>query len=51
MNKIKEKGFKTGDFFMDLRLAITGKRITPPINESIIILGRDETLKRISALL
>jgi len=51
MNKIKEKGFKTGDFFMDLRLAITGKRITPPINESIIILGRDETLERISALL
>ncbi len=51
MDKIQEKGFKTGDFFMDLRLAITGKRITPPINESIIILGRDEALKRISALL
>lgn len=51
MNKIKENSFKTGDFFMDLRIAITGNRITPPINESIIILGREETLRRINTLI
>jgi glutamyl-tRNA synthetase len=44
---VKEKGFKTGDFFMDLRVAITGSRVTPPINESIVILGKDETIKRL----
>jgi len=26
---IKEKGFKTGVFFMDLRLALTGKKVNP----------------------
>jgi glutamyl-tRNA synthetase len=51
MAEIKEKGYKTGIFFMDLRIAMTGKKFTPPINESMIILGKDETLKRIKALL
>lgn len=50
MEKIKEKGYKVGDFFMDLRLAITGSKFTPPINESILILGRDEAIDRITAL-
>lgn len=40
-------GFKTGDFFMDLRIALTGSKFTPPINESITILGKDETLTRL----
>lgn len=44
---VKEKGFKTGEFFMDLRIAITGSRVTPPINESIVILGKEETLTRL----
>lgn len=50
-NVIKEKGFKTGDFFMDLRIAITGSKFTPPINESIVILGKSETIKRIKKVL
>lgn len=49
MENIKQKEYKTGDFFMDLRLSITGKKFTPPINESIIILGKEETLKRIKS--
>lgn len=51
MYNIKEKGYKTGDFFMDLRIAITGSKFTPPINDSIIILGRSETLKRLQSVL
>lgn len=47
----KEEGFKTGDFFMDLRVALTGKKITPPINESIEILGKEETLARLKRVL
>ena len=43
--------FKVGDFFMDLRIAVTGSKFTPPINESIAILGKDETVKRIKKVL
>lgn len=45
--EVKEKGFKTGDFYMALRLALAGKRITPPINESMAILGQDKVLHRL----
>ena len=51
MQNIKEKNYKTGDFFMDLRIAITGKKFTPPINDSIIILGKEKTLERLKPLL
>lgn len=48
---VEEKGFKTGDFFMDLRIAITGMKVTPPINDSIFILGKKETTKRLKKVL
>lgn len=51
MANIKEKGYKTGDFFMDLRIAVTGSKFTPPINDSIIILGKEETLERLNKVL
>ncbi len=51
MDKIKEKEFKTGDFFMSLRIAITGAKFTPPINDSIIVLGKEETLSRLKKVL
>ena len=40
-------GVKTKDLFMELRLAVTGKTVGPPILESLEILGREETLKRL----
>ncbi len=43
----KGKGWKLGDFFMDLRLAVTGQKITPPLTESMAILGKEEVLTRI----
>lgn len=46
-----EKGIKFGDFFMVLRVAISGKKITPPLNESIEMLGKEETVRRLSILL
>ena len=51
LETVKNNNFKTGDFFMDLRIAITGKKMTPPINESLVILGKEETLKRIKQVL
>lgn len=47
----KDNNFKVGDFFMDLRIAITGSKFTPPINESIEILGKEESIKRLKAVL
>jgi len=47
MALIKKNGWKTGDFFMALRIAITGSSFTPPINDSMAILGRKETLLRL----
>ncbi len=51
MDVVKENNFKTGDFFMSLRIALTGMKFTPPINESIEILGKDEALLRIKKLI
>jgi glutamyl-tRNA synthetase len=50
LKAVKDSDFKTGDFFMDLRIAVTGNRVTPPINESIVILGKNETLERLKKL-
>lgn len=51
MEVVKENNFKTGDFFMSLRIAITGMKFTPPINESIEILGNDESILRLKKVL
>ncbi len=34
-------------FYMDLRLAVCGQRITPPLTESMLILGKIEVLSRL----
>ncbi len=47
----KKENIKTGEFFMILRVAITGKKISPPLNESMEILGKTESLERIKKLL
>jgi glutamyl-tRNA synthetase len=39
---------KFGTFFMMLRIAISGKKITPPLNESMEILGKEECIARIN---
>jgi glutamyl-tRNA synthetase len=51
INSVKTNNFKTGDFFMSLRVALTGMKFTPPINDSIVILGKEEVLKRLGFVL
>ena len=43
----KKEGVKTGEFFMTLRVAITGKKISPTLNESMEILRKEECLHRL----
>jgi glutamyl-tRNA synthetase len=44
-----ELGFrKAGDLFMLLRVAVTGRRESPPLYETMIIMGRPEVLNRIN---
>jgi glutamyl-tRNA synthetase len=38
---------KAKDVFMELRVAVTGKTVGPPLLESLEILGKEETLTRI----
>ncbi len=40
-------GIKAGDLFMVLRVAVTGSTMSPPLFESIEILGKEETLGRL----
>lgn len=39
---------KAKDLFMQLRIAVTGKTVGPPLLESLEILGKSETLRRIT---
>lgn len=41
---------KNSEFFMILRVAMTGQKVSPPLNESMEILGKKECLKRIKSL-
>ena len=43
----KELGIKTGQLLGTLRAATTGQKVSPPIFESIEVLGRDRTLTSI----
>jgi len=41
-------GWKVGDLLMQVRVAITGRRVTPPLFESLVLLGREKSLARIA---
>lgn len=43
----EEKDWKTAEFFMSLRIAVTGKKVGLPLIESLEILGKEKTLARI----
>lgn len=45
--KIAESGIKLGDFLMQVRVALTGKRVTPPMFESMHLLGKRACLDRV----
>ena len=40
-------GWKAGDLFMTIRIALTGRTATPPLFDTMVALGRDRTLERL----
>jgi glutamyl-tRNA synthetase len=43
----EKNNLKAKEIFMQLRVAVTGKTVGPPLLESLMILGREETLNRL----
>jgi nondiscriminating glutamyl-tRNA synthetase len=43
-----ERGWKAGDLFMAIRVAVTGRTATPPLFETLVALGYDRTLARLA---
>lgn len=43
----KKLGLKAGQVFIPIRIATTGKKNTPPLFESLELLGRERTLRRL----
>lgn len=46
-----ENQIKVGDYFMILRIAVTGKVATPPLWDIMEVIGNEETLNRFSSIL
>jgi glutamyl-tRNA synthetase len=42
-----EAGMKAGDFFSPIRVAATGRTVSPPLFASLELLGRERSLARI----
>lgn len=47
----KEVGIKDADLFMLLRIALTGRTVSPPLFETMEVLGKAETLDRLQTVL
>ena len=47
---VEEMGIKPRFAFTPLRVAVTGRRVSPPLFESMEILGKESTLARLLAL-
>jgi glutamyl-tRNA synthetase len=48
-NLVDELGLKAGQVFGILRVAVTGKKVSPPLFESMEIIGKDKVVARIQS--
>jgi glutamyl-tRNA synthetase len=46
---VEGRGWKAGDLFMAIRVAVTGRTATPPLFDTLVALGRERTLARLDA--
>jgi nondiscriminating glutamyl-tRNA synthetase len=44
---VEERGWKAGDLFMAIRVAITGRTATPPLFDTMVAMGYERTLARL----
>ncbi len=47
----KDKNWHVGKYFMAVRICLTGKTATPPLFETMEVLGKEKVIKRIKAAL
>jgi glutamyl-tRNA synthetase len=47
----EERGWKAGDLFMAIRVAVTGRTATPPLFDTLVALGQDRTIQRLERAL
>jgi len=47
MRVVEESGSKPNKVFMPIRLAVTGKKISPPIDYTLALLPRDVAMSRL----
>jgi len=48
---VEEKGVKLGELMHPLRVAVTGTKMSPPMVQSLSLLGEERALKRVEGLL
>ncbi|CAN5552951.1 glutamate--tRNA ligase [soil metagenome] len=46
---VDERGWKAGDLFMAIRVAVTARTATPPLFDTLVALGYGRTLERLDA--
>ena len=46
----KDSGLMPREAFMSLRVAVSGRTVTPPLFDCFVILGKEETLKRLNSV-
>ena len=44
---VEDRGWKAGDLFMAIRVAVTGRTATPPLFDTLVALGYERTLARL----
>jgi glutamyl-tRNA synthetase len=44
---VEDRGWKAGDLFMAIRVAVTGRTATPPLFDTMVALGCERTLARL----
>ena len=47
----ESRGWKAGDLFMAIRVAVTGRTATPPLFDTLVALGRERALERLNRAL
>jgi glutamyl-tRNA synthetase len=45
----EDRGWKVGDLFMAIRVAVTGRAATPPLFDTMVAIGYERTLARLRA--
>ena len=44
----EDRGWKAGDLFMAIRVAVTGRTATPPLFDTLVALGSERTVERLA---